>query len=398
MKKSIFLAVAACGAMLLSANTMNAQEAVVVEEDVTVAELTPCKEYYDLSKGVWFIQAGAGINAPFFESCLPNGGEKPHLTAAYSRGFGKWMPPYLGWRVNFLGGALHYDSNVYSKSKYVSADFDIMWDMFNSIGGVNTKRVFSIVPFVGLGGRRIINNTNSQIMDNDGAAKTNNWTLPVSAGLQFRFRLCKRVDFFLEGRAAAHGDNFHLIPWGSPIDVNVTALGGFNIRLGNTSFSTVDPCTYLAQIDALNNQVNDLRGALANCNNRLAAAEAQLPCPEVKCPECPEVKEIPLMSAVRFTIGSAKVRNSEKVNVYNIAKWMNENPDVNVAVIGYADAKTGSSAFNMQLSEKRAQNVVKMLVDTYGIAAERLTVKAEGSDTQIYEENNWNRVVVFDAK
>ena len=104
------------------------------------------------------------------------------------------------------------------------------------------------------------------------------------------------------------------------------------------------------------------------------------------------------MSAVRFTIGSAKVRNSEKVNVYNIAKWMNENPDVNVAVIGYADAKTGSSAFNMQLSEKRAQNVVKMLVDTYGIAAERLTVKAEGSDTQIYEENNWTRVVVFDAK
>jgi hypothetical protein len=39
-----------------------------------------------------------------------------------------------------------------------------------------------------------------------------------------------------------------------------------------------------------------------------------------------------------------------------------------------------------------------MLVDTYGIAADRLTVKAEGSDTQIYEENNWNRVVVFDAK
>lgn len=193
MKKSIFLAVAACGAMLLSANTMNAQEAVVVEEDVTVAELTPCKEYYDLSKGVWFLQVGAGMNAPMFEKSLPNGEPKTHITAAYNLGFGKWMTPYLGWRVNFLGGALHYDSGVYSKSKYVSADFDIMWDMFNSIGGVNTKRVFSIVPFVGLGGTFGWDYTQSEIMDNDGAAKINNWTLPVSAGLQFRFRLCNAL-------------------------------------------------------------------------------------------------------------------------------------------------------------------------------------------------------------
>ena len=398
MKKSIFLAVAACGAMLLSANTMNAQEAVVVEEDVTVAELTPCKDYYDLSKGNWFIQAGAGINAPFFESYLPNGKEKTHITAAYNLGFGKWMTPYMGWRLSFLGGALHWDNQVYSKSKYVNANFDIMWDMFNSIGGVNTERVFSIVPFVGLGGSFAWDFTNSQIYDNDGKAKSNTWTLPVSAGLQFRFRLCKRADFFVEGRAQMYGDNFNNAAFGDPVELNATAIAGFTIRLGKVGYSTVDPCTYLAQIDALNNQVNDLRGALANCNNRLAAAEAQLPCPVVECPACPEVKEIPLMSTVRFTIGSAKVRNSEKVNVYNIAKWMNENPDVKVAVVGYADAKTGSSNFNMQLSEKRAQNVVNMLVDTYGIAADRLTVKAEGSDKQIYEENNWNRVVVFDAE
>ncbi len=398
MKKSIFLAVAACGAMLLSANTMNAQEAVVVEEDVTVAELTPCKDYYDLSKGNWFIQVGAGINAPFFENYLPNGKEKTHLTAAYNLGFGKWMTPYMGWRVSFLGGALHWDSGVYSKSKYVNANFDIMWDMFNSISGVNTDRTFSIVPFVGLGGAFAWDFTKSYVMDNDGKAKSNTWTLPVSAGLQFRFRLAKKVDFFVEGRAQMHGDNFNNQAYGEPVELNLTALGGFTIRLGQTGFNTVDPCTYLAQIDALNNQVNDLRGALANCNSRLAAAEAQLPCPEVKCPECPEVKEIPLMSAVRFTIGSAKVRNSEKINVYNIAKWMNENPDVKVAVVGYADAKTGSSTYNMQLSEKRAQNVVDMLVNTYGVAADRLTVKAEGSDKQVYDENNWNRVVIFDAE
>ncbi|MBQ9073004.1 MAG: OmpA family protein, partial [Muribaculaceae bacterium] len=150
--------------------------------------------------------------------------------------------------------------------------------------------------------------------------------------------------------------------------------------------------------DALNNQVNDLRGALANCNNRLAAAEAQLPCPEVKCPECPEAQPASLMSNVQFTLNSAQVRNSQMINVYSVAKWMNENPNAKVVVKGYADKNTGSSSYNMSLSEKRAQNVYKLLVDKYGIAADRLTVVAEGSDSQVYDENNWNRVVVFVAE
>ena len=100
MKKSIFLAVAAFGGMLFAANDVNAQEAVVVEEEVAVAELTPCKDYYDLSSGNWYLQVGAGINAPFVESYLRNGEEKTHITAAYNIGVGKWMSPYLGFRFS----------------------------------------------------------------------------------------------------------------------------------------------------------------------------------------------------------------------------------------------------------------------------------------------------------
>lgn len=397
MKKNIFLAVAAFGGMLFAANDVNAQEAVVVEEEVAVAELTPCKDYYDLSSGNWYLQVGAGINAPFVESYLRNGEEKTHITAAYNIGVGKWMSPYLGFRFSALGGAYHWDNNVYSKAKYANLNFDLMWDMFNSFG-VNNDRVFSIVPFVGLGGTFCWDFTQSGVQDNDGKMKSNSWTLPVSAGLQFRFRLAKCVDFFVEGRAQMYGDNFNNAAYGEPVDVNVTALGGFTFRFGAKKFNTVDPCTYLAQIDALNNQVNDLRGALANCNSRLAAAEAQLPCPEVKCPECPEVKPTSLMSTVQFTLNSAKVRNSQMINVYSIAKWMNENPDAKVAIKGYADKNTGSSEYNKTLSEKRAQNVYNLLVDKYGIAADRLSVVAEGSENQVYDENNWNRVVIFAAE
>ena len=392
MRKNILLALVACSGML---SVANAQEAVVVEENVAVAELTPCKNYYDLSSGNWFIQAGAGINAPFVESYLANGEEKTHLTAAYNLGFCKWLSPFLGVRFSALGGAYHWDNNVYTKAKYANLNVDLMWDMFNTFGSSKSNRVVSILPFVGLGGTFCWDFTQSGIADADGSIKGNSWTLPVSAGLQFRFRLSEKFDFFVEGRAQMYGDNFNNAAYGEPVDVNVTAIGGFTYNFGGRGFNTVNPCDYLAQIDALNSQVNDLRGALANCNNRLAAAEAQLPCPEVKCPECPEVVAVPLMSNVQFTLNSAKVRKSEMINVYNIAKWMNENPEVNVVVKGYADAKTGSSAYNKTLSEKRAQNVYNLLVNKYGIAADRLSVAAEGSDSQVYDENNWNRVVIF---
>ena len=49
----------------------------------------------------------------------------------------------------------------------------------------------------------------------------------------------------------------------------------------------------------------------------------------------------------------------------------------------------------MNLSKRRAEAVKKALVEKYGISADRLTVQAEGSNTQPYDVNNWNRIVIF---
>ena len=84
--------------------------------------------------------------------------------------------------------------------------------------------------------------------------------------------------------------------------------------------------------------------------------------------------------------------------MYNIAKWMKDNPDQCVAIVGYADKDTGTSDYNMTLSKRRAQAVNDMLVNTYGINPDRLSIQAEGSNVQPYEENNWNRIVIFSNK
>lgn len=393
MKKNVLWSFAACSAMLLPGVTANAQETVVIDETIVETEV-PCKTYYySTSRDNWFIQVGAGVASPFVENA---GGGHGHFTANYNLGFGKYISPYLGWRVSFYGGALHSNPSTYHKFKYVNANVDFMWDMLNSLGGVNTKRVFSIVPFVGLGGTFAWDyRPDGTIMDRDGKhPKGNMWALPVSAGIQFNFRLCKYVDFFLEGRGQFYGDNFNNIAGGRPVDINLTATGGFIFKIGGDDFKSYNPCDYLGYISNLNNQVNDLRGALATTSAALAAAEAQLPCPEVQ--ETVVVEQAaPLMSTVRFTLNSARISDMEMVNVYNTAEYLKANPDQKVVIAGYADKDTGTSSYNMSLSKRRAEAVKKALVEKYGISADRLSIQAEGSNTQPYDVNNWNRIVIF---
>ena len=400
MKKNVLFTTAACCALLMPAFSAQAQdETIVVEETALVTEV-PCKaRYYVDKKDNWFLQFGAGAAVPFVEGRDSRGKRESHFTLNYTVGFGKWFSPYVGWRLMFAGGPLHYEfGGKMSKFNYVNGNLDFMWDMFNSLGGVNSKRVFSIIPFVGLGGTYAWHfRPEGEIIGRDGSRKWNSWTLPVSAGLQMRFRLCKYVDFFAEARGSFYGDNFNNVAEGRPVDINLTVNGGFTINFGGRGYKEYNPCDYLGYINNLNNQVNDLRGALATTAAALAAAEAQLPCPEVEAPAPIVEGAAPLMATVRFSINSAKIANNEMVNVYNIAEWMKANPDQNVAIVGYADKDTGTSAYNMQLSKRRAQAVYDMLTNKYGINPDRLAIQAEGSDKQPYKENNWNRIVIFNV-
>ena len=399
MKKNVLFTTAACCALLVPAFDANAQEETIVVEETALLTEVPCKTHYYVDKhDNWFLQIGAGVATPFMENKAEGAHKNAHATVNYNLGFGRWFSPYLGWRLAFNGGPLHYENETFNKFYYVGANFDFMWDMFNSLGGVNSKRVFSIVPFVGIGGTygwkyRPAGN----IVSDAGRPKSNTWALPVSAGIQLRFRLCKYVDFFAEGRAGFYGDNFNNIAFGRPIDINVTVNGGFIFNFGGRYYKSYTPCDYLGYNNIPHDQVNDLRGALATTAAALAAAEAQLPCPEVQeAPAAPA--PAPMMATVRFTLNSSKISKIEKVNVYNVAEWLKANPEQNVTIAGYADKDTGTSEYNMALSKRRAQAVYDALVNEYGINPDRLSITAEGSDVQPYDENNWNRIVIFNNK
>lgn len=420
MKKNLYRVMALSAAALGVSGFADAQNVVVSEEAVSVTEFTcdPTTKYYSNWRDNWFIQAGAGINQPFVERGIggvrgPGKDVNRHkMTAVYNIGFGHWFSPYLAFRVNALGGALHWDcptpterNNGWTKGKHVNVNVDLMWDMLNSICGPDDNRIFSVIPYVGLGGDCMWDIRDS---NGDVAAATNiyragsnklrkmSWTLPVSAGIQFRVRLCEWADFFAEIRSNFYGDNWNLVASGDPIEANVSCYGGLSFNIGGRSFGEFNECNYLTQIATLNNQVNNLRAEVLNSAQVIAGLEAQLPCPDQVVQQNIVINEdSPLLATVRFTIGSDVISPEEMVNVYNMAEWMKVNPDKNVVINGYADKDTGTAEFNLALSKKRAEKVYDVMVNYYGIPTSRLKVKYEGSSVQPYDVNNWNRIVVF---
>ena len=68
----------------------------------------------------------------------------------------------------------------------------------------------------------------------------------------------------------------------------------------------------------------------------------------------------------------------EAMNLSYLADQMKQFPNATYTVNGYADSATGTPAFNKELSLKRAQAVVDVLVKQYGIPADRLKVDAGG--------------------
>ena len=65
---------------------------------------------------------------------------------------------------------------------------------------------------------------------------------------------------------------------------------------------------------------------------------------------------------------------------------LRSHPDMQIVIEGHTDHR-GEDAYNLTLSEERAQSVRSYLVERHGIAAERLTVAGYG-ETQPVDTND----------
>ena len=97
---------------------------------------------------------------------------------------------------------------------------------------------------------------------------------------------------------------------------------------------------------------------------------------------------------VYFIIDKWEVRQSEMYKLDEIAKFMAKYPRVRVSISGYADVQTAYPAYNMRLSERRANEVARILTTRYGIDRSRLRVGFYGDTVQPFDINELNRAVI----
>ena len=131
MKTNFFyLAVAIATTSLFCYSESAGAQAIIVEEDVSVTEVVPTKPRYysDSHKNNWFISIGAGG-----QTFLTEHVGDAQYTLAMDFAIGKWISPYLGFRLSAMGGALHTNwplaEGVMTHMRYAAVYGDIMWNI-----------------------------------------------------------------------------------------------------------------------------------------------------------------------------------------------------------------------------------------------------------------------------
>ena len=81
---------------------------------------------------------------------------------------------------------------------------------------------------------------------------------------------------------------------------------------------------------------------------------------------------------INFRTAEAKISARDKTRLEEIAKFLQQFQDVSIHLDGYADPR-GKDAFNMQLSQNRADAIRTFLIEN-GIDADKIHVKAHGKE------------------
>lgn len=222
----------------------------------------------------------------------------------------------------------------------------------------------------------------------------------IDAGLGFSYKVCEHSTLFAEVEADWDGDLFRDFS-------NTHLLGtiGWMFNFGPTAVDRelIAARALLTQenLDALNNRVNQLESELAASKaneQRLQNRVNQLENEVAELKNRPATDNSAVADSLQNVINSLKadqqmyyalpfsilygvdeytVSGAEASKLKAIAQVMKDNEDVNFTIVGYCDY-TGSDEYNMKLSQKRAENVKKELVNKYGIAEDRLTCEWKG--------------------
>jgi len=94
-------------------------------------------------------------------------------------------------------------------------------------------------------------------------------------------------------------------------------------------------------------------------------------------PPAPAKEELCMNLSIEYDTNKATIKPAYYSEVEKVATFMKKYPQVKGTIEGHTD-NVASAKFNLKLSQKRAESVVTMLVEKYGIDKSRLAAKGYG--------------------
>jgi peptidoglycan-associated lipoprotein len=128
------------------------------------------------------------------------------------------------------------------------------------------------------------------------------------------------------------------------------------------------------------NNINPEQIAVSDPNSTLAPRENV---------GTPDVANKSVVEAIYFALDRAAVAPAERPKLQNAVKWLADNADKNLVLVGHCDWR-GTAEYNLGLGDRRA-NAVKRFLESLGVNPSRLETLSKGSTEakQTGGESEW---------
>lgn len=338
----------------------------------------------------WYVQLQGGAQYTTGETDF---GDliSPTIQGAIGYNFNKALGARLA--INAWQGKAGYQKEVtdlvgsdcnYSFTYFAPA-IDLTFNLSNIIAGINPNRKFDFGAFIGVGVnfRTACDDAAAVKTKLDNYTKANAWTpmfenesavLPFAqAGLTADYRITNALSIGLELNGNILSDKFNFKKAGNP-DSYFNLLAGIKYNFGPTYSTKFIPAPEpeIRYVDKIVEKI----------------VEVPAPAPVIE----------PIRRDVFFLINKYNIRETEEQKVKDIVDYMRQNQAAKVVVTGYADAGTGNDRINDRLAAQRADAVVKMLKEKYGIPEDRISYDSKGARVQPFADNDSNRVSICIAE
>lgn len=302
---------------------------------------------------------------------------------------GKQATPVLGVSFQALTGINTTSSaNALDELQFVingKVNFsNLFW------GYKGEPRLFEVEGILGAGGGREFYTARQR--------GDNNYFL-YRVGLGLNFNLGKEKQWTLGVRPALVTKLGDSDPRNTSFELMAGLVYHFKCSNGKRHMSVMNAYSQ-DEVDRLNEEINDMRRRVKGMEkevDRTKKKNKDLVSALKDCNKAVETAkennfDMSMEPVVSFRQGQSRVEAQQLSNIENIANYMKKCPEVKLDIKGYASPE-GNANFNQKLSERRANTVKEILVNRYGIEADRITAQGMGVGDK-FSKPEMNRAII----